>query len=123
MPYLDPRDAGNAVNDTINAIKRRHGPPPWREPLTASSAFRQLLLCWKPGEKLTAHWHPRASESFLVLEGTGTFTIGDAEPILVGPGNCLLAQPGVAHEIKVGPEAPLLVLATVAPNELDDTRE
>ena len=123
MPYLDPRDAGNAVNVMLDDIKVRRGPPPWREPLTATSAFRQLLLCWKPGEKLTSHWHPRASESFLVLEGTGTFTIGDAEPIQVEPGNCLLAEPGVPHEIKVGAEAPLLILATVAPNELDDTRE
>ena len=123
MPYLDPQDANNEISTMIEAIKARRGPPPWREPLIATPAFRQLLLYWTPGEQLTPHWHPRASESFLVLEGSGTSKIGDAPPIEVQPGNCLLAQPGVPHEITVSATEPLLILATVAPNEPDDTYE
>ena len=123
MPYLDPQDANNEISTMIAAIKARRGPPPWREPLVATPAFRQVLLYWPPGEQLTPHWHPRASESFLVLEGSGTFKIGDAPPVEVQPGNCLLALPGVPHEIAVSAAEPLLVLATVAPNEPDDTYE
>ena len=123
MPYLDPQDANNEISTMIAAIKARRGPPPWREPLVATPAFRQVLLYWPPGEQLTPHWHPRASESFLVLEGSGTFKIGDAPPVEVQPGSCLLAQPGVPHEIAVSPTEPLLILATVAPNEPDDTYE
>ena len=123
MPYLDPQDANNEISTMIEAIKARRGPPPWREPLIATPAFRQLLLYWTPGEQLTPHWHPRASESFLVLEGSGTFKIGDAPPVEVQPGSCLLAQPGVPHEITVSATESLLILATVAPNEPDDTYE
>ena len=123
MPYLDPQDANNEISTMIEAIKARRGPPPWREPLVATPAFRQLLLYWRPGEQLTPHWHPRASESFLVLEGSGTFKIGDAPPVQVQPGTCLLALPGVPHAITVSATEPLLVLATVAPNEPDDTYE
>lgn len=123
MPYLDPQDANNEISTMIAAIKARRGAPPWREPLVATLAFRQVLIYWTPGEQLTPHWHPRASESFLVLEGSGTFKIGDAPPVEVQPGSCLLALPGVPHEIAVSPTEPLLVLATVAPNEPDDTYE
>ena len=123
MPYLDPRDANNEVCATVGAIKARRGGPPWREPLIATPAFRQVLLYWAPGEQLTAHWHPRASESFLVIEGSGSFRIGEAPPIKAEAGTCLLAEPGVVHDIAVGADLPLLVLATVAPNVPDDTRE
>ncbi len=123
MPYLDPQDANNEISTMIAAIKARRGPPPWREPLVATPAFRQVLLYWTPGEQLTPHWHPHASESFLVLEGSGTFKIGDAPPVEVQPSTCLLALPGVPHAITVSATEPLLVLATVAPNEPDDTYE
>ena len=123
MPYLDPQAANNEISTMIAAIKARRGPPAWREPLVATPAFRQVLLYWPPGEQLTPHWHPRASESFLVLEGSGTFKIGDVPPVEVQPGSCLLALPGIPHEIAVSPTEPLLVLATVAPNEPDDTYE
>ena len=114
-------EALNRVATDLDAICQEMGEPPWRRPVVATRAVRWVLLQWPPGYATVPHYHPRAVEVFHVLRGQGVFRIGGEDSgekdWRVGPGALLLAACGVRHAITVpGPE-PLLVLASVAPNE------
>jgi mannose-6-phosphate isomerase-like protein (cupin superfamily) len=58
-----------------------------------------------PGEGPRLHRHPY-EEVFVVHEGHATFTFGDEE-IEAGPGDVLVAPPGVAHKFVNTGDGPL----------------
>jgi quercetin dioxygenase-like cupin family protein len=126
MPYVSPVDALNPRALDLDELSREQGLPPWRVPLVGSDATRWVLLCWPPGQVSVPHFHPRAEETFYVLRGRALFRFGgeDADRD-AGPGTVLLAPRGVMHTIGVPGSEPLLMLASVSPNEdaADETVE
>src|SRR5437773_367891 len=53
-----------------------------------------------PGAASVPHVHSRVSEAFYVLEGKITFEL-DGRTVTAGPGDYVLAQPGVSHAWRV----------------------
>lgn len=71
--------------------------------------------CLEPGQSQKVHTHADAAKIYYVLEGTGRFTVGEAEESL-GPGFAVLAPAGVEHGVRnEGPER-LALLVVMAPN-------
>jgi len=67
-----------------------------------------------PGQEQTAHAHADADKVYFVLEGTGTFQIGD-ETRRLGAGCAVLAPAGTSHAVEnPGPER-LALLVFMAP--------
>ena len=51
----------------------------------------------RPGGRSARHAHPGMEERWEVLDGRAAFAIGDAEPVELGPGESIVAPPGVPH--------------------------
>ena len=73
------------------------------------------LYCLLPGQTQKPHSHKGADKIYFVLEGTGTFQIGDEESVL-GPGMIVLAPSGVEHGVRNTSEGELNLLVFMAPN-------
>lgn len=68
--------------------------------VSASESDGQLLELdsfWsRPGQRAAEHIHPGMQESWEVISGTASFRI-DGSQRSAGPGEVLIAEPGVAH--------------------------
>ena len=117
MPYVADRDAFNRRFLDLDALAADLGPPPWRACLVGTPGLRVVLLHWPAGFATVPHVHPSAEEIFRVIRGRALFTIGDEPEREVGPDDFMLARRGVRHTIRVPDGQPLLLLASVAPNE------
>ena len=73
------------------------------------------LYCLQPDQSQKPHSHKGADKIYFVLEGTGTFQIGDEESVL-GPGMIVLAPSGVEHGVRNTSEGELNLLVFMAPN-------
>lgn len=122
MPYVAPSEARNRRLERWQSVKEEMGPPPWRVPLVADERERMVLLHWPANYQAQAHVHPRANETFFVLEGSATFRFGDGQEVEGEPGTQVWGPANVSHQITVGPEH-LLLLCSLSPNEPDDTIE
>jgi quercetin dioxygenase-like cupin family protein len=72
------------------------------------------LYCVAPGQSQKAHTHEGQDKIYYVLEGTGRFTLGEAQERL-SAGDALVAAAGVSHGlVNDGPD-PLVVLVVVSP--------
>ena len=67
-----------------------------------------------PGQKTTAHYHPRTEEIYYVLEGTGRMQIGD-ETRDVRPGDAIAIPSGSVHTIMNTGSVTLKFLCCCAP--------
>ena len=117
MPYVADGDAFNRSFLELDALAADLGPPPWRACLVGTPGLRVLLLHWPASFATVPHVHPSAEEIFCVIRGRAMFTIGDEPEREVGPGDFMFARRGVRHIIRVGDDQPLLLFASVAPNE------
>ncbi len=84
MPYLAPEEANNRLVDFVSEIKGRNRTPPWREPVLATERFRMVILCWPPDYVYPKHYHPRADEFWLALEGQVRVVFDDKPATTVG---------------------------------------
>ncbi|MEW5979283.1 MAG: cupin domain-containing protein [Acidobacteriota bacterium] len=73
------------------------------------------LYCLLPSQSQKPHKHEGADKIYYVLEGTGTFLIGEEERVL-GPETAALAESGVAHGVTNNGAANLCLLVIMAPN-------
>ena len=65
-------------------------------------------------QQVPLHKHVSHSESLLVLEGTGTFRLGD-KTLTIGPGDYVKIPEGTPHSLKVTSASPLKALSIQAP--------
>ena len=73
------------------------------------------IYCFEPGQVQKPHAHAENDKIYYVLEGKGTFLVGD-EQTECGPGIAVLCPPGVDHGvINTGTER-LVVLVYMAPH-------
>jgi quercetin dioxygenase-like cupin family protein len=73
------------------------------------------VYCFEPGQEQKGHVHGEQDKVYLVLEGQGTFRVGQQEKIL-GTGQGTLAPAGEEHGVRNHTTARLKVLVFVAPN-------
>ena len=70
--------------------------------------------CLLPGQAQKVHAHERSDKIYYVLEGTGSFTVGDDEEDL-GEGHAVIASAGVPHGVRNETDENLVLLVTMAP--------
>jgi quercetin dioxygenase-like cupin family protein len=68
---------------------------------TTARAFTLAEFAGKPGPWTVPHLHREMEESFFVLDGDFTFTVGDEE-IQAGPGSYVLVPRGTRHLLAAG---------------------
>lgn len=73
------------------------------------------LYCLLPGQEQRPHSHHDNDKLYVVLEGSGTFTVGIREERL-GPGGCCVAIAGEPHGVRNDGERGLVLLVTMAPH-------
>lgn len=72
------------------------------------------LYCLLPGQAQKVHAHEGSDKVYCVLEGTGSFTVGEEEADL-GPGNAVIARSGEPHGVRNETRENLVLLVTMAP--------
>ncbi|MBI3988976.1 MAG: cupin domain-containing protein [candidate division NC10 bacterium] len=89
------------------------------EKLTKVSLFRTDrfmvdLYCLKPGQVQKPHVHEGIDKVYYIVEGEGSFSVGDEERIL-GRGEAVLASAGQEHGLRNPGPDPLVILVLMAP--------
>ena len=69
----------------------------------------------RPGRRAVPHVHPGMEERWTVLEGRAAFRIGDEPEREAGPGETVVAPPGLRHEAWNPDEAPARVRIEMRP--------
>jgi quercetin dioxygenase-like cupin family protein len=72
------------------------------------------LNCLEPGQVQAVHDHADQDKCYVVMEGSGRFTVGD-EIREVGQGEVVWAQAGVSHGVENTGSERLVVLVCIAP--------
>ena len=73
------------------------------------------VYCLEPGQEQKVHSHDGATKFYYVIEGHGTFTVGDEERRLE-PGHVAASQPGEAHGVRNDSGERLVLLVAMGPN-------
>ncbi len=85
---------------------------------TAAQSLAEATLA--PGQGTQRHYHRRAEEIYLIVEGSGTMEV-DGERAEVVPGDAILIPPGGWHELVAGRDGVRLLCCCVPPYAHDDT--
>ena len=72
------------------------------------------LNCLEPGQTQRVHAHDGADKFYFVLQGNGTFTVGDQQTD-AGAGTLVIAPSGIAHGVTNRAHERLSLLVTIAP--------
>ncbi len=80
-------------------------------------SFRMFvdLYCLMPGQEQRPHSHADNDKVYFVLEGRGTFVVGDSTETL-GPGGSCVAPAGQPHGVRNNSGDNLILLVTMAPH-------
>ena len=70
--------------------------------------------CLLPDQAQKVHAHEGSDKIYYVLEGTGTFTVGEEEKDL-GEGQAVIARSGEPHGVRNDSDGNLVLLVTMAP--------
>ena len=73
------------------------------------------IYCFEPGQEQALHAHDENDKIYYVLEGTGTFTVGE-EARELESGWAVLCPPGEDHGVVNGGLGRLVVLVFMAPH-------
>ena len=72
------------------------------------------LNCLEPGQIQNVHAHQGADKFYFVLQGSGTFIVGDQEQE-AGAGMLVIAPSGIPHGVTNTTTERLSLLVTIAP--------
>jgi quercetin dioxygenase-like cupin family protein len=72
------------------------------------------LVCYEPGTSTVEHHHVGQDEIFMIMEGTGTITVG-GEPVRVGPGSLVFAPADIKHGIQPDADGKMVMVFVKAP--------
>lgn len=88
---------------------------------TADTPFFNLgIVVLEPGQGVGRHVHDGEDDSFLVLDGTLSVTVGhDAREVEAGPGTFVLIPEGTPHEIANRGSTDVRILNIHAPGGFD----
>ena len=77
----------------------------------------QMLVgvnCLEPGQTQKVHAHEGADKIYIVLEGSGDFTVGEEQHYATG-GSVIVAPAGTSHGVKNSGADRLSLLVAIAP--------
>ena len=83
--------------------------------LFQTSRFFCDVYGFEPGQVQKGHIHGDQDKVYIVLDGQGTFQVGNEEQVL-GPGQAVMAPAGMEHGVRNRTQQRLSVLVFVAPN-------
>jgi quercetin dioxygenase-like cupin family protein len=86
----------------------------YKTTLTRGEQMLVGLNCLEPGQSQGAHAHTGSDKFYFVLEGTGTFTVGD-EARESAEGSLVFAPAGVSHGVVNQSTTRLSLLVAIAP--------
>ena len=72
------------------------------------------LNCLEPGQSQSVHAHEGADKFYLVLQGRGSFTVGDEQSDAIA-GMLIVAPSGISHGVTNNSTERLSLLVTIAP--------
>ena len=72
------------------------------------------LNCLEPGQTQKVHAHEGADKFYLVLEGSGNFTVGDEQRVAAA-GLIVVAPSGISHGVTNTGSGRLSLLVAIAP--------
>ena len=72
------------------------------------------INCLEPGQAQSVHDHADQDKVYIVMEGSGHFTVGDATHD-AGPGAVVWAAAGVPHGVENRGDRRLVILVNMAP--------
>ena len=82
--------------------------------------FTLGIIDFAAGRELEAHVHVDEDDSFYILEGEITFTVGDdGDEVVAGPGTFVLVPPGVRHGFANRSDTAARILNVHAPAGFD----
>ncbi len=82
--------------------------------------FNLSIIVLAPGQGVPSHRHAAEDDSFLVLDGTLTVTVGDDDrQVQAGPGMFVLVPVGTAHAIVNAGETDVRMLNVHSPGGFD----
>lgn len=87
---------------------------PFKHTFFQSERLLTGLNCLLPGQQQKLHDHADQDKFYLVLEGRGLFTVGDASKTC-GAGELILAPAGVVHGVENQGTERLTFLTVIAP--------
>jgi quercetin dioxygenase-like cupin family protein len=103
---LEFRKLGELVEfDPANKIRKR---------IFMTDKLEMELVCYSAGQSTIEHHHVGQDEIFMVLEGSGTITVG-SEPVRVGPGSLVYAPADIKHGIQPDREGGMVMVFVKAP--------
>lgn len=91
--------------DATNKVRKR---------VFMSDKIEMELVCYAPGTSTVEHHHVGQDEIFMILEGSGTITVG-GEPVRVGQGSLLFAPADIAHGIQPDSDTRMVMVFVKAP--------
>jgi quercetin dioxygenase-like cupin family protein len=99
------------VKVEIEAMKARHGAPPWHEVLVRNDRYVVTVICQAPGHQNDWHYH-LSDECWSIYEGELSWTLeGRSEPIHVTAGDWIIAPANTFHLIQVHGDRPAIRIA------------
>ena len=72
------------------------------------------INCLNPGQVQPPHEHNNSDKFYIVMEGTGRFTVGE-ETFDAGPGELVWSAAGVAHGVENTGDEMLVLIVGIAP--------
>lgn len=73
------------------------------------------LYCLLPGQEQKPHAHAENDKFYFVLEGRGTFLVGESQAML-GPGETCVAPAGEPHGVRNDSGEKMVLLVCMAPH-------
>lgn len=86
----------------------------YKSTLFRSDAILLGLNCLEPGQSQKPHDHADQDKFYFVVEGNGTFTLGD-DQVQAGPGEVVWAPAGLIHGVTNPGDQRLTLLVGIAP--------
>lgn len=106
------REPKEAVVKVVNGLQLKKFSPEKMQKVNLFETGRFFcdVYCFEPGQTQKTHSHEGSDKLYYVLEGKGTFTIGDEKREL-GPHDSTLAESGVPHGVENTGSEKLVVIA------------
>ena len=104
MPFKNLKDAVSFSSEKMKKIN-----------LFETSRILCDVYCFEPGQEQKVHSHDDQDKVYLVLEGSGSFKVGDEEREL-SKDMVVLAEGGMDHGVKNTGNGRLTLLVFVAPS-------
>jgi quercetin dioxygenase-like cupin family protein len=96
--------------DHIGTREGKH----YKDTLFAGEGMMLGINCLEPGQTQPVHDHADQDKAYIVMEGQGTFTVGE-ETLAGEAGDCIWAPMGVVHGVTNTSDKRLVVLVCIAP--------